>query len=115
MLYLHLINTNRIEDSALRSLLMFKNLCGKQTFARIALVTTFWSHVDDRVGHNREKELETDDRFWETMIQNGSKDETAHNTITYQDNEDTKTIEPSPPSAIRVTTALLGPVPILFL
>lgn len=49
---------------------MFRELCGKENFKNVVLVTTMWDEVTEEVGSARENELQSD--FWRSMINLGS-------------------------------------------
>ncbi|KAI6044167.1 P-loop containing nucleoside triphosphate hydrolase protein [Pisolithus marmoratus] len=70
ILYLHRISDNRVSGTPLRNYNMFKELCGKDNFKNVILVTTMWDEVAEEVGSAREKELRSD--FWRSMISLGS-------------------------------------------
>lgn len=70
VLYLHRISDNRISGTPLRNYGMFKELCGKENFKNVILVTTMWDEVTEEGGSAREKELQSD--FWQYMINLGS-------------------------------------------
>jgi len=54
----------------LRNLNLFKELCGKDNFKNVVLVTTMWDQVVEDVGLRHEQELQND--FWQSMIRLGS-------------------------------------------
>ena len=62
----------RLGGKALQNLKMFKSLCGDEALSKVVLATTFWGHVNETVGMNRETELEKSE-FWGKMIKKGSK------------------------------------------
>jgi hypothetical protein len=64
IIYLHRIIDPTLEGSAMRNLRVFKQLCGSEAFTSVALVTTFWSHVDEIIGSEREKSLMQSEDFW---------------------------------------------------
>ncbi|KAI5992853.1 P-loop containing nucleoside triphosphate hydrolase protein [Pisolithus marmoratus] len=70
VLYLHRISDNRVSGTPLRNYNMFKELCGKENFKNVILVTTMWDEVTEEAGLAREKELQSD--FWRSMICLGS-------------------------------------------
>ncbi|KAI6094676.1 hypothetical protein F5141DRAFT_118312 [Pisolithus sp. B1] len=70
LLYLHRISGNRMGKTPLRNYNMFKELCGRDNFKNIILVTTMWDEVTEEVGSAREQELHAD--FWRAMIALGS-------------------------------------------
>ncbi|KAL4065615.1 P-loop containing nucleoside triphosphate hydrolase protein [Scleroderma yunnanense] len=78
LLYFHRISDNRVAGTPLRNLNMFKELCGRDNFKNVVLVTTMWSEVLEDVGLQREEELQND--FWKAMIQLGSTTHRFHLT-----------------------------------
>jgi hypothetical protein len=75
ILYLHSIEKPRMEGAAMRSVTMFKNLCGEGAFPSVILGTTFWDRVSPSVGDQRLKELVTKTEFWGGMVSQGSSAE----------------------------------------
>ena len=72
LLYLHRISDVRLAGTPLRSLAVFKDLCGDDNLKNIILVTTMWDEVDSQsVGCKREEELLSS--FWKDMILLGSR------------------------------------------
>ena len=49
---------------------MFQELCGRDNFQNVVLVTTMWNEVSQDEGQRREEELHND--FWHLMIRLGS-------------------------------------------
>ena len=49
---------------------MFQELCGRDNFQNVVLVTTMWNEVSQDEGQRREEELQND--FWHLMIRLGS-------------------------------------------
>ncbi|KAI5988357.1 P-loop containing nucleoside triphosphate hydrolase protein [Pisolithus albus] len=70
ILYLHRISDNRVGGTPLRNYRMFNELCGKDNFKNVILVTSMWDVVTEEVGSAREQELRVD--FWKAMIALGS-------------------------------------------
>ena len=54
----------------LKNLRMFEELCGKNAFHNVILVTTMWDEVDEETGEDREEELKT--KYWRTMLDRSS-------------------------------------------
>lgn len=54
-----------------RNLAMFQQLCGRDAFKNVVLLTTFWDQVLDVDGVRRERELQ--EKFWEPLIAYGSR------------------------------------------
>ncbi|KXN84740.1 Serine/threonine-protein kinase HT1 [Leucoagaricus sp. SymC.cos] len=84
VLYMHRITDNRVPRSALRTLDVFRNICGIDAFSNIGFVTTHWdeaSNLNDRAQFlDREEELRT--TFWESFVSRGSKMLQFNNTPT---------------------------------
>ncbi|KAL8668800.1 MAG: hypothetical protein Q9168_006581 [Polycauliona sp. 1 TL-2023] len=70
VIYLHRITDVRYQGSAVKTLNIFKKICGKMALKNVLLVTTRWSEVDESIGASREKELR--ESFWAYMLGNGS-------------------------------------------
>jgi hypothetical protein len=49
---------------------MFRKLCGENAAKNVALVTTKWSHVQEEVGRERERQL--CEIYWKDMLDRGS-------------------------------------------
>ncbi|KAI1071787.1 hypothetical protein LB507_005469 [Fusarium sp. FIESC RH6] len=76
IIYLHRISDNRVSDTALKNLHMFKQLCGKDAFGHVVLCTSMWDTLDTKVpvvGDQREKELIARSEFWGAMHTGGSQ------------------------------------------
>ncbi|KFY98985.1 hypothetical protein V498_01084 [Pseudogymnoascus sp. VKM F-4517 (FW-2822)] len=74
LLYLHPVNKPRVDGSSLRSLKLFRALCGEKNFANVVIGTTFWDSIGDlRIGLQREKELCESADFWGPMMRKGSR------------------------------------------
>ncbi|KAJ8114629.1 hypothetical protein OPT61_g3545 [Boeremia exigua] len=73
IIYLHRINSVRMQGNSLQNLRMFRKLCGNDVFKNVLLVTTFWDTVNEAEGRAREEELSSNDEFWGMMIQKGSR------------------------------------------
>jgi len=78
LLYFHRISDNRMAGTPLRNLNMFKDLCGRDNFKNVVLVTTMWDEVFEDVGLQREQELKED--LWKAMIRLGSTTRRFHLT-----------------------------------
>ncbi|KXN89088.1 hypothetical protein AN958_06289 [Leucoagaricus sp. SymC.cos] len=70
LVYLHRITDNRITEP-LRSLCMFRELCGDTGMTQIVLVSTMWEELMADDGLSRERELEQ--LHWKPLIEKGSK------------------------------------------
>ncbi|KAF3901751.1 hypothetical protein AA313_de0202309 [Arthrobotrys entomopaga] len=71
IIYLHRISDPRMEGSALRSLRMFRKLCGDDFLKNVVLGTTFWDTVDAETGARRETELLETEGFFKDMKELG--------------------------------------------
>ncbi|KAF9533603.1 P-loop containing nucleoside triphosphate hydrolase protein [Crepidotus variabilis] len=69
LLYFHRISDNRMSGSSLKSLKIVEKLSGDK-FKSVVLVTTMWDEVDEKVGEQRERELET--IYWKPLMKRGS-------------------------------------------
>jgi hypothetical protein len=86
ILYLHRITDIRMSGSAMRNMDLLRVLCGDHFLDHVTLVTTMWDSVHDRVGQDREQELQS--TFWrETLVKGAAynrhygNQETADNII----------------------------------
>ena len=70
VIYLHRITDVRYQGSSVKTLNIFKKICGQLALKNVLLVTTRWNEVDEAVGASREKELR--ETFWAYMLSNGS-------------------------------------------
>jgi hypothetical protein len=73
IIYLHRITDDRMRGSSLRSMRMFRQLCGESFYKNLLLGTTCWSLISEEVGSSREKELMTDDNFWKGLVGKGAQ------------------------------------------
>ncbi|KAK3383002.1 hypothetical protein B0T24DRAFT_30032 [Lasiosphaeria ovina] len=73
--YLHGIQMPRVGGSAHTNMRLFRELCGDESMASVALVTTHWSRSsEERVAQQqRHDELVGDDAFWRGMVQRGAR------------------------------------------
>ncbi|KXN81688.1 hypothetical protein AN958_03935 [Leucoagaricus sp. SymC.cos] len=75
VLYMHRITDNRMPSSAVRTLSVFRNICGADAFPNVGLITTHWDDVgaltDQAQCWKREEELRH--HFWKPMIEKGSQ------------------------------------------
>ncbi|KAK4040361.1 hypothetical protein C8A01DRAFT_46258 [Parachaetomium inaequale] len=80
IIYLHRITDNRMQGSAKRNFLMFKQLCGPDALKHVILATTMWDRVPDGDGVDREKVLVDTPEFWGWMLARGSSCHRHDNT-----------------------------------
>ena len=66
VIYLHRITDVRYQGSSVKTLNIFKKICGDLALKNVLLVTTRWNEVDEAVGASREKELR--ESFWAYML-----------------------------------------------
>ncbi|KAL3461859.1 hypothetical protein BJX64DRAFT_259879 [Aspergillus heterothallicus] len=80
IIYLHRITDIRMQGSARRNLIMFRQLCGEDALKRVVLVTTMWDKVNEEDAIYREKELIDTPDFWGWMLGKGSSCQRHYNT-----------------------------------
>ncbi|KAL2833776.1 hypothetical protein BDW59DRAFT_156578 [Aspergillus cavernicola] len=72
IIYLHWITDIRMQVSARKNLILFRQLCGQEALKNIILATTMWDKVAAEEGARREKELIDTPEFWGWMLGKGS-------------------------------------------
>lgn len=78
ILYLHRITDNRLQGSALQGLQVFKEMCGREAFCGVVMVTTRWD-VASQSGHayvsaaTRQQELAATTSFWGDILAGGGR------------------------------------------
>ena len=70
VIYLHRITDVRYAGSSIKTLEIFKKICGKIALKNVVLVSTRWNEVDEATGATREQQLRDD--FWAYMLGHGS-------------------------------------------
>ena len=70
VIYLHRISDVRYSGSSVKTLDIFKKICGNLALSNVLLVSTRWNEVDEAVGTHREQQLR--DEFWAYMLGHGS-------------------------------------------
>ncbi|KAL2867705.1 P-loop containing nucleoside triphosphate hydrolase protein [Aspergillus lucknowensis] len=80
IIYLHRITDIRMQGSAKKNLIMFRQLCGQDALKKVILVTTMWDKVPAAEGARREKELIDTPEFWGWMLGKGSSCHRHNNT-----------------------------------
>lgn len=68
--YLHRITDIRYQGASVKTLNIFKKICGQLALKNVILVTTRWNEVEESLGASREQQLR--DNFWAYMLNNGS-------------------------------------------
>lgn len=70
VIYLHRITDIRYAGSSVKTLEIFKKICGDMALKNVVLVSTRWNEVDEATGASREQQLRDD--FWAYMLGHGS-------------------------------------------
>lgn len=70
VIYLHRITDVRYQGSSVKTLNIFKKICGDKALKNVILATTRWNEEDAIQGANRENQLRTD--FWAYMLNHDS-------------------------------------------
>jgi len=73
IIYLHRITDKRMEGSNMKSLRMFRELCGEKNFGNVILCTTMWEDVGEEEGQRREGELRDKEKFWGSLVSHGAQ------------------------------------------
>ncbi|CAG8974728.1 hypothetical protein HYALB_00000338 [Hymenoscyphus albidus] len=71
IIYLHRITDNRYQGSSVRTLDIFKEICGERALKNVILASTRWDKVEEHEGAAREPQLR--EKFWSYMLDHGSK------------------------------------------
>jgi septin family protein len=71
IIYLHRITDNRYQGSSVKTLDIFKEICGEHALRNVILASTRWDKVEESEGAARESQLRQ--KFWSYMLDNGSK------------------------------------------
>ncbi|ETN44122.1 uncharacterized protein HMPREF1541_10672 [Cyphellophora europaea CBS 101466] len=86
MIYMHRITDVRMGGAAMKSLELFRRICGSEAFQNIALVSTMWEQLKgeegQEVGEEREDKLLSEARFWKDFVDGGSRPLRHHGTDT---------------------------------
>jgi hypothetical protein len=82
IIYLHRITDIRMQGSAKRNLLLFRELCGQDALRKVILATTMWDKVPTEEAITREKQLIDIPEYWGWMLQKGSSCHRHNNTVT---------------------------------
>ncbi len=80
IIYLHRITDIRMQGSARKNLMMFRQLCGQDALKRVILVTSMWDKLSGEEAIRREKELINTPEFWGRMLEKGSSCHRHDNT-----------------------------------
>lgn len=66
IIYLHKITDNRMDGASMKSLRLFRSLCGEDNLSNVILGTTMWGLVDEDTGKKRERDLA--ENYWKEMM-----------------------------------------------
>ena len=81
ILYVHRIKDERMTNTLMRNLSMFRSLCGDDAFKNVILVTTFRDELQDMSkGEARERDLVQKTEWWGYMASKGSRTRRFLNT-----------------------------------
>ena len=70
VIYLHRITDVRYAGSSVKTLEIFKRVCGSMALKNVMLVSTRWNDIDEKLGAVREQQLRNE--FWAYMLGHGS-------------------------------------------
>jgi len=73
IIYLHPINSTRVQGSAMKCLRIIKKICGPEALSLILLGSTMWDKEDPEIAKRRQDELTRTADFWGSMIEDGCK------------------------------------------
>ncbi|KAM7197445.1 P-loop containing nucleoside triphosphate hydrolase protein [Naviculisporaceae sp. PSN 640] len=73
VVYLHRISDPRMSGSAIKSLRLFKALCGAQNYPHIVLATTMWTDIDEERVAGQQREQDLSNTYWADLITGGSQ------------------------------------------
>ncbi|KAM0235914.1 hypothetical protein ACHAP5_009560 [Fusarium lateritium] len=80
IIYLHRISDVRMQGSAKKNLVTFKELCGEDALRKVVLASTMWDIVPAEKATKREQELKDTPEFWGWMLSKGSSVHRYNNT-----------------------------------
>ncbi|KAF7544072.1 hypothetical protein G7Z17_g10241 [Cylindrodendrum hubeiense] len=81
IIYLHRITDIRMQGSARKNLIMFRQLCGENALKKVVLTTTMWDKISSEEGIERESQLKETEDFWGWMLAKGSSCHRHCNTV----------------------------------
>jgi hypothetical protein len=73
IIYLHPINSPRIQGSATKCLRIIKKICGPEAVSLLLIGSTMWDKERFEIGKRREEELVESHNFWGDVIDQGVK------------------------------------------
>lgn len=71
VIYMHRISDIRVGGTSRRDFTMFQELCGKEAYKNVCMVTNMWGEVNEDV-LAREQELREKDIFFKPILENGA-------------------------------------------
>ncbi|KAG1731474.1 TKL/TKL-ccin protein kinase [Suillus paluster] len=71
ILFFQRITESRMRGTPLRTLAVFKELCGTNALKNVIFTTTMWDEVSEHIGSQREQQLKT--QFWQEMMLHGAR------------------------------------------
>ncbi|QPC59518.1 hypothetical protein HYE67_001749 [Fusarium culmorum] len=80
IIYLHRISDVRMQGSAKKNLVTFKELCGEDALKKVVLASTMWDIIPAEKATKREQELKDTPEFWGWMLSKGSSVHRYNNT-----------------------------------
>lgn len=76
IIMLHPITDNRMNGSSLQNIAMMEAMCGFTDYQSLVIATTMWPKCpgleEQQILHDRERELQTDSRFFGTLVAQGA-------------------------------------------
>ncbi|KAF3395394.1 hypothetical protein DPV78_008516 [Talaromyces pinophilus] len=74
-IYLHDVGQPRLTRSAIANLLMIQNMCGKDAYGQVVLVTTGWleTPTDAEAAQFEMKEGQLKSKYWDSMLSKGAR------------------------------------------
>lgn len=69
---MHRISDIKVGGTTRRDFTMFQELCGKDAYRNVLLVTNMWGSVDNETAQAREKELIEKEIFFKPILDNGA-------------------------------------------
>ncbi|KAG2157890.1 P-loop containing nucleoside triphosphate hydrolase protein [Suillus bovinus] len=72
VIYMHRISDVRVGGTSRRDFTMFQELCGKEAYNNVLMVTNMWGDVNEADAVAREQELREKDIFFKPILDNGA-------------------------------------------
>lgn len=73
IIYLHRISDFRMGGTSRKNLNVFREICGEEALKNVTVATTMWNEVDMDVGISRELELMSEEDFFRSVLEHGTK------------------------------------------